>query len=179
MSRFLKYFTYRGADKSLARPDWKNNWKVAIFVQRGGHCCCGDPVGQTTFWIFFEWLAKVRVWSLWLVTFLVGLRTYQHPGTPYMDEDVTAASIRQRKGTQNENQNAVFNYTLIKLQTHHVTFVCSERSMMRTTSVLIIRTYESPLSSSSICLFTKRVISCSIRSRNTSLETRQDRMPLS
>ena len=22
---------YRGADKSLARPDWKNNWKIAIF----------------------------------------------------------------------------------------------------------------------------------------------------
>ena len=22
---------YRGTDKSLARPDWKNNWKVAIF----------------------------------------------------------------------------------------------------------------------------------------------------
>jgi len=22
---------YRSADKSLARPDWKNNWKVAIF----------------------------------------------------------------------------------------------------------------------------------------------------
>ena len=22
---------YRGADKSLTRPDWKNNWKVAIF----------------------------------------------------------------------------------------------------------------------------------------------------
>ena len=29
---------------------------------------------------FFEWLAKVRVWSLSLVSFLVGLRTYQHPG---------------------------------------------------------------------------------------------------
>ena len=40
--------------------DWKNNWKVAFFIQCGGHCCCGDPVGQTTFWIFFEWLAKVR-----------------------------------------------------------------------------------------------------------------------
>jgi len=26
----LKQF-YRGADKSLARPDWKNNWKVTIF----------------------------------------------------------------------------------------------------------------------------------------------------
>ena len=23
--------TYRGADKSLARPDWKKNWKVATF----------------------------------------------------------------------------------------------------------------------------------------------------
>jgi len=22
---------YRGADKSLARPDWKNNWKITIF----------------------------------------------------------------------------------------------------------------------------------------------------
>jgi len=22
---------YRGADKSLARPNWKSNWKVAIF----------------------------------------------------------------------------------------------------------------------------------------------------
>jgi len=22
---------YRGADKSLARPDWKNNWNIAIF----------------------------------------------------------------------------------------------------------------------------------------------------
>jgi len=22
---------YRGADKSLARPDWKNNWRVAIY----------------------------------------------------------------------------------------------------------------------------------------------------
>jgi len=21
-----------GAEKSLARPDWKNNWKVAIFL---------------------------------------------------------------------------------------------------------------------------------------------------
>jgi len=25
------YNTYRGANKSLARPDWKNNSKVAIF----------------------------------------------------------------------------------------------------------------------------------------------------
>ena len=32
-----------------------------FFVQRGGHCCRGDLVGRTIFWIFFfEWLAKVR-----------------------------------------------------------------------------------------------------------------------
>jgi len=39
--------------------DWKDNWKVTIFVRHGGHCCRGDLVGWTTFWIYFEWLAKV------------------------------------------------------------------------------------------------------------------------
>jgi len=29
-------------------------------VRRGGHCCHGDLAGRTTFWIFFEWLAKGR-----------------------------------------------------------------------------------------------------------------------
>ena len=56
---------YRGAGKSLARPDWKKtieSWPY--FVRRGGHCCHGDLVGRTTFWIVFEWLAKYRVWSL-------------------------------------------------------------------------------------------------------------------
>ena len=36
--------------------DWKNNRKVAIFLRRWGHCCRGDWVGRTTFWIFF-WVA--------------------------------------------------------------------------------------------------------------------------
>ena len=27
----LSVCLYKGADKSLARPDWKNNWKIAIF----------------------------------------------------------------------------------------------------------------------------------------------------
>ena len=32
MSIYVIYkLQYRGADKSLARPDWKNNWKVANF----------------------------------------------------------------------------------------------------------------------------------------------------
>ena len=31
-----------------------------FFVRRGGHCCHGDLVGRTSFWFFFEWLAKVR-----------------------------------------------------------------------------------------------------------------------
>jgi len=40
----------RGADKSLARPEWKKN-----FVRRGGHCFQGDPVGRTIFWFFCFW----------------------------------------------------------------------------------------------------------------------------
>jgi len=31
-----------------------------FFVQCRGHCCHGDLVGRTTFWIFCEQLAKVR-----------------------------------------------------------------------------------------------------------------------
>ena len=31
-----------------------------FFVRCGGYCCCRDLVGRTTFWIFFETLAKVR-----------------------------------------------------------------------------------------------------------------------
>ena len=61
-------------------PSEKTIERASFFVRRGGHCCRGDLVGRTNFWIVFEWLAKVRVWSLWLVSFLVGLRTYQHPG---------------------------------------------------------------------------------------------------
>ena len=41
---------YMGADKSLARPDWKKKIERSqFFVRRGGHCCRGDLVGRTTF----------------------------------------------------------------------------------------------------------------------------------
>jgi len=53
-----------GADKSLARPNWRNNWKVAIFFRSGGHCCRRDLVGRTYFWIFLSGLQKLRDWSL-------------------------------------------------------------------------------------------------------------------
>jgi len=36
--------------------NWKTNWKVAIFVRRGGHCCLGNLVGETTLWIFLSGL---------------------------------------------------------------------------------------------------------------------------
>ena len=39
--------------------------------------------GQPSEFFFFEWLAKVRLWSLQLFSFLVGLRTYQHPDITY------------------------------------------------------------------------------------------------
>ena len=41
--------------------DWKNNERSPFFIRSRGHCCHGDLVGRTNFWIFFEWLAKVRV----------------------------------------------------------------------------------------------------------------------
>ena len=52
------YFTYRGADKSLSWPDWKSNRKVAIF------CPTWRPGWMDNLQnFFFEWLAKVGVWS--------------------------------------------------------------------------------------------------------------------
>jgi len=47
---------YMGADKSLADPTKKTIERSPFFVLRGGHCCCGDLVGRTTFWIIF-WVA--------------------------------------------------------------------------------------------------------------------------
>ena len=47
----------------LPSVPWTENniWKFAIFFFRPrSHCCRGDLVGRTTFWIFFEWFAKVR-----------------------------------------------------------------------------------------------------------------------
>ena len=38
----------------------KNNWTVAIFVRRGGHCYHGDLVGRTNFWFFFSGLQKLE-----------------------------------------------------------------------------------------------------------------------
>jgi len=40
--------------------DWKTIERSPFFIRRRGHCCHGDLVGRTTFWIIFEWLAKVR-----------------------------------------------------------------------------------------------------------------------
>ena len=44
--------TVRWTEKTFERSPY--------FVWRGGNCRRGDLVGQTTFWYFFEWLAKVR-----------------------------------------------------------------------------------------------------------------------
>ena len=65
-------------------PTEKTIERSPFFVRRGCHCCRGDLVGRTTFWIIFEWLAEVRVWTPYLVSFLVGVRTYQHPGKNFI-----------------------------------------------------------------------------------------------
>ena len=59
----LRYF-YRGADKSLARPDRKNNLKVAIFRPTRRSLPLRRPGWTDDLLNFLGWLAKVRVWSL-------------------------------------------------------------------------------------------------------------------
>ena len=63
---YVYLLTYRGADKSLARPDSKNNWNVAIFRPTRRSLLPRRPGWMDKhFWLFFfEWLAKVIVWSL-------------------------------------------------------------------------------------------------------------------
>jgi hypothetical protein len=48
--------TYRGVDKSLARPDWKNNWKVAIFRPKWRSLLPRRP-GWTDNFLNFFWVA--------------------------------------------------------------------------------------------------------------------------
>ena len=47
---------YRGADKSLARSDWKNNWKVAIFRSTRRSLLLRRP-GWTEKLLNFFWVA--------------------------------------------------------------------------------------------------------------------------
>ena len=54
--------TTGGADKSLARPDLKNNWKVATFRPTRRSLLPRRPGWTDKLLNFFEWLAKVRVW---------------------------------------------------------------------------------------------------------------------
>jgi len=59
--------------------DWKKTFERSpFFVWRVGHCCRGDLVGRTNYWIFFffEWLAKIRAtgyevyWASWGVCWI-------------------------------------------------------------------------------------------------------------
>ena len=50
---------YSGADKSLARTEKKIE-RSPFFVRRGGHCCRGDLVGRTAFWIFLSGLQNLE-----------------------------------------------------------------------------------------------------------------------
>jgi len=50
----IYYENYRGADKSLAPPDWKKTIESSpFFFRRRGYCCRRGLVGRTTVWIFF------------------------------------------------------------------------------------------------------------------------------
>jgi len=47
---------YRGADKSVARPNWKNNWKVGIFCPTRRSLLLRVP-GWTDNLLNFFWVA--------------------------------------------------------------------------------------------------------------------------
>ena len=58
---------YNGADKSLARPDKKKKLKGRNFSSDAEVIAAAKTWldGQLSdFFFFFQWLAKVRVWSL-------------------------------------------------------------------------------------------------------------------
>jgi len=70
------FLTYGGADKSLTRPEWKKKSQGRHFSSDAEVTAAAETWldGQPSEF-FCEWLAKVRDWSLLLVSFLVGLRT--------------------------------------------------------------------------------------------------------
>jgi len=51
---------YRGPDTSLARPDWKNNWRVAIFPQTRRSLLPRRPGWTEKLLNFFFWVAYKR-----------------------------------------------------------------------------------------------------------------------
>jgi hypothetical protein len=61
---------YRGADKSLAQPDWKNSWKVAIFYPTRRSLLLRRP-GWTDNLLNFFWMA-CKSQSLVTVAFFPG-----------------------------------------------------------------------------------------------------------
>ena len=92
----LRIWPHRTTTCSL---EWKKNWKVAIFRLTRRLLLPRRPGWTDLLIMFFFWVAcksysnglstalsfvenmsnESRVWLLWLVSFLVGLRTYQHP----------------------------------------------------------------------------------------------------
>jgi hypothetical protein len=44
-------------------PGLKKLERSQFFVRRGTHCCRGDLVGRTTFWIFLSGLQKLEQWA--------------------------------------------------------------------------------------------------------------------
>jgi len=71
---------YRGADKSLARPGRK---QANISVRKAWISFRALPCKKKIWWQLASpcWWNRVRPWrASELISFLVGLRTYQHPG---------------------------------------------------------------------------------------------------
>ena len=57
---------HRGADKSLAQPEWKNNWKVAIFLSDVEIIAAAENWldGQPSEFFFLSSFQKFEFWSI-------------------------------------------------------------------------------------------------------------------
>jgi hypothetical protein len=76
---------------------------------------------------FFEWLAKVRGWSLYLFSFLFGIKTYRHPGNSKFNgarSYIYALPLLRHGMAISEAQGRVQTVTLTLLQigccSHHL-----------------------------------------------------------
>ena len=49
---------------TICSLDWKKTIERSpFFVRREGHCCCGDLIGRTNFWIFLSGLQRLEQWA--------------------------------------------------------------------------------------------------------------------
>jgi hypothetical protein len=113
---------HRGADKSLARPGKKQtNFSVRMaWISFGALSCWVVGGGGGDWWQLASRCCwnRARPWhASELVSFLVGLRTYQHPGTCRKMDRKTAGCHDGKKRFSQLRERAKINYYFLATST--------------------------------------------------------------